>query len=124
MTSLNNSSPVALITAAGRGMGAACARELAQRGYRLGLLSTSDAATQLGEELGGFGLAGSVTESEDLEVLVNSALERWGRIDAVVCNTGHPPKGPLLDLSDDDWHLGLDLVMLNVPPPWHASWCR
>ena len=32
----------------------------------------------------------------------------------MVNNTGHPPKGPLLDLTDADWHAGLDLVLLNV----------
>lgn len=114
MSSQTKDSSVALVTAAGRGMGAACARELARRGYRMGLLSTSGAATELGRELGGFGLAGSVTETADLQALVEGALERWGRIDAVVCNTGHPPKGPLLELSDEDWHHGLDLVLLNV----------
>lgn len=106
--------PVALITAAGRGMGAACARELAARGYRVALMSISEAATELGAELGGFGLRGSVTKPADLETLVNATVERWGRIDAVINNTGHPPTGPILELSDDDWHAALDLVVLNV----------
>ncbi|MBP6786971.1 MAG: SDR family oxidoreductase, partial [Candidatus Promineofilum sp.] len=43
-----------------------------------------------------------------------STLAHYGRIDAVVNNTGHPPKGDLLDISDADWHLGLDLLVLNV----------
>jgi NAD(P)-dependent dehydrogenase (short-subunit alcohol dehydrogenase family) len=45
---------------------------------------------------------------------VTAAEERYGRIDAVVNNTGHPPKGDLLDIPDEDWHEGLDLVLLNV----------
>lgn len=106
--------PTALITAAGRGMGAACARELAARGYRVFLMSVSDNAKQLAAELGGVGLQGSVTETADLQALVQTALDAAGRIDAVVNNTGHPPKGELLDLSDDDWHYGLDLLLLNV----------
>lgn len=105
---------VAIITAAGRGMGAACARELAEGNYHVALLSTSDAAKKLAAELGGIGLQGSVTEPEDLAALVSAAMERWGRIDAVVNNTGHPAKGPLLDLSDEDWHQSLDLVVLNA----------
>ena len=32
----------------------------------------------------------------------------------MINNTGHPPKGPLLEISDEDWHLGLDLVTLGV----------
>jgi NAD(P)-dependent dehydrogenase (short-subunit alcohol dehydrogenase family) len=105
---------VAVVTAAGSGMGAACARELAQRGYRVALMSPSGKAGELAEELGGFGLAGSVTEGGDLESLVGEALERYGRIDGVVNSTGHPPSGDILDLTDDEWHEALDLVLLNV----------
>src|SRR3954466_11613284 len=54
---------VAVVTAAGSSMGAACARELAERGYRVALVSPSGKAEDLAGELGGFGLAGSVTES-------------------------------------------------------------
>ena len=106
--------PVAIVTAAGRGMGAACARELAGRGYRLALLSPSEAVTTLAEELGGLAHRGSVTVPDDLRALVDRTHERYGRIDAVVNNTGHPAKGPLLALTDEDWHDGLDLLVLNV----------
>ena len=105
---------VAVVTAAGSGMGAACARELAQRGYRVALMSPSGKAGELAEELGGFGLAGSVTQGGDLESLVGEALERYGRIDGVVNSTGHPPSGDILDLTDDEWHEALDLMLLNV----------
>jgi NAD(P)-dependent dehydrogenase (short-subunit alcohol dehydrogenase family) len=105
---------VAVVTAAGSGMGAACARELAQRGYRVALMSPSGKAEDLAEELGGFGLAGSVTEVGDLESLLGQALERYGRIDGVVNSTGHPPSGEILDLTDDEWHEALDLIVLNV----------
>ncbi|MDX1414979.1 MAG: SDR family oxidoreductase, partial [Candidatus Promineifilaceae bacterium] len=40
--------------------------------------------------------------------------EQYGRIDAVINNTGHPPKGPLLDIPDESWHLGLDMLLLHV----------
>ena len=105
---------VAIITAAGKGMGAAIAHELASHDYQLALMSPSGSAVKLAGELGGIGLAGSVTEVADLQRLVEMTLESFGRIDAVVNNTGHPPKGELLEISDDDWHAGLDLVMLNV----------
>ena len=105
---------VAVVTAAGSGMGAACARELVQRGYRVALMSSSGRARDLAEELGGVGLAGSVTDVGDLGSLVGEALDRYGRIDGVVNSTGHPPSGEILDLTDDEWHEALDLVLLNV----------
>ena len=108
------SEKAAIVTAAGKGVGAAIARELAAAGYRVSLLSNSGGAVELAEELGGMGMTGSVTEPADLATLVESTLERFGRIDAVVNNTGHPPKGELLEITDDEWHRGLDLLILNV----------
>lgn len=105
---------VAIITAAGRGMGAACARELAARGYAVALMSTSSRSMELATELGGLGLQGSVAEAEDLRQLVQTTMARYGRVDALVNNTGHPPKGELLQLDDDAWHDALDLLLLNV----------
>ena len=103
-----------MVTAAGSGMGAACARELARIGYRIALMSPSGKAGELAEELGGFGLAGSVMETGDLESLVGETLDRYGRIDGIINSTGHPPSGDILDLTDDEWHEALDLVLLNV----------
>lgn len=105
---------VAIITAASRGIGAACARELAARGYRLALLARSADVATLAAELHAVAVEGSVTEPADLERVVSSAMERYGRIDVVVNNTGHAAKGPLLELSDSDWHGGLDMLVLNV----------
>ncbi|WP_199542070.1 SDR family oxidoreductase [Paraburkholderia kururiensis] len=105
---------VAIVTAAGKGMGAAIARELAATGYRVALMSPSGSAVELARELGGFGMSGSVTEVADIDRLVRETLEKYGRIDAVVNNTGHPPKGDLLSIEDEQWHAGLDLIVLNV----------
>ncbi|UEP37523.1 SDR family oxidoreductase [Burkholderia ambifaria] len=105
---------VALVTAAGKGMGAAIARDLANNGYRVALMSPSGSAVELAQELDGFGIAGSVTDDADIERFVNETLAKYGRIDAVVNNTGHPPKGDLLAIEDDKWHEGLDLIVLNV----------
>lgn len=104
----------AIVTAAGQGMGAACARALAADGYQVALLSVSGGAVRLADELGGWGMQGSVTSSDDLQKLVEGTMERYGRIDVVINNTGHPPKGDLLDISDEDWHAGLDMLLMNV----------
>lgn len=109
-----SSQKTAIVTAAGQGMGAAIARELAADGYNLALLSNSGGAVALAEELGGWGMTGSVTNSDDLQKLVDGTMAKYGRIDAVVNNTGHPPKGKLLEIPNEDWHKGLDLVLLNV----------
>ena len=105
---------VAIVTAAGKGMGAEIARELAADGYTVSLMSISGAAVELAAELGGIGMSGSVVDPADLSALVHSTVEAFGHVDAVVNNTGHPAKGRLLEIPDEDWHAGLDLVLLNV----------
>jgi NAD(P)-dependent dehydrogenase (short-subunit alcohol dehydrogenase family) len=104
----------AIVTAAGRGMGEAIARRLADDGYRLSLMSSGGGAEAVAAELDAVALTGSVTDPGDLARLVEVTLANHGRIDAVVNNTGHPPKGSLLEISDSDWHAGLDLTFLNV----------
>lgn len=105
---------VAIITAASRGIGAACARSLAGAGWIVVLLARSREVIDLGQELGGIGIRGSVTEEDDLERLVSTARERYGRIDAVVNNTGDPLSADLLEVTHGDWHRHLDLLLLNV----------
>jgi NAD(P)-dependent dehydrogenase (short-subunit alcohol dehydrogenase family) len=105
---------VAIVTAAGHGIGAGIAVELKARGWQVALMSPSSAAETLAQSLGGLGLRGSVTDPDALARLVAATLERYGQIDAVVNNTGHPAKGPLLEISDVDWHAGLDLLFLNT----------
>ena len=105
---------VAVVTAGGRGMGRAIAQALAARDYSLVLMSPGGSAEALAGELGGIGVNGSVTQPGDLESLVRIAIDAHGRIDAVVNNTGFPPKGPLLDIPDEDWYAGMDMVLLNV----------
>lgn len=104
----------AVVTAASRGMGRAIAEELAARGYKLAIMATSEEVENLAERLGAIAIRGSVTEAADLERLVETAYAAHGRLDAVVNNTGHPPKGDLLEISDQDWYAGMDMVFLNV----------
>ena len=108
---------VALITAGGSGMGAAVARRLAADGYAVGILSSSGKGEALAGELGGFGVTGSNQSNDDLRRLVDGAMTRWGRIDALVNSAGHGPRAPVLELSDEQWHLGLDVYFLNVVRP-------
>nr|WP_319949316.1 SDR family oxidoreductase [uncultured Shimia sp.] len=108
---------VALITAGGSGLGADAARRLAADGFKVGILSSSGKGEALANELGGFGITGSNLVGDDLMSLVNGAQERWGRVDVLVNSAGHGPKGPVLDISDDAWHTGMDVYLLNVIRP-------
>lgn len=105
---------VALVTAAGSGMGAAIARKLAELGYKVAILSSSGRGEALATELGGVGVTGSNQNTNDLKRLVQTAMDSFGGIDAVVNSAGHGPKGQILEISDDDWHLAMDVYLLNV----------
>ena len=106
--------PVAIVTAASKGMGAACARLLARRGYRLALFARGSELSDLATELDALAVTGDLADPTALEQLVHQTQERYGRVDAVVNNTGHAAKGDLLTLTDEEWHRGLDLLLLNV----------
>jgi NAD(P)-dependent dehydrogenase (short-subunit alcohol dehydrogenase family) len=108
---------VALITAGGSGMGADAARRLAGDGYSVGILSSSGKGEALAGELGGVGVTGSNRCVADLQRLVDLAMGRWGRVDVLVNSAGHGPKGPVLEISDEDWHLGMEIYLLNVIRP-------
>ena len=108
---------VAVVTAGGSGIGAGAARKLAQDGFHVAILSSSGKGEALAHQLGGIGVTGSNQSADDLGRLVDLAMARWGRIDALVNSAGHGPRAPLLDLSDEGWHDGLEVYFLNVVRP-------
>jgi NAD(P)-dependent dehydrogenase (short-subunit alcohol dehydrogenase family) len=108
---------VAVVTAGGSGMGAAAARQLAHEGFKVAVLSSSGKGEALASELGGIGVTGSNQSSDDLKRLVDLTMERWARIDVLVNSAGHGPRAPVLDLTDEQWHTGLDVYLMNVIRP-------
>ena len=108
---------VAIVTAGGSGMGAGAARKLAADGFRVAILSSSGKGEALAEELGGLGVTGSNQSNDDLKRLVDQTVEKWGRIDVLVNSAGHGPRAPILDLSDEDWHRGMEVYFLCVVRP-------
>jgi NAD(P)-dependent dehydrogenase (short-subunit alcohol dehydrogenase family) len=108
---------VAVITAGGSGMGAAAARRLATDGFRVAILSSSGKGEALAGELGGVGVTGSNQSDADLKRLVDAAMERYGRIDALVNSAGHGPRAPILELTDAQWRTGMDVYFMNVVRP-------
>jgi len=120
--------PVAIVTGAGRGIGAAVARRLKTAGYNLALMSPSDNVIARGEELSALAVKGSITEPGDIERVVAETLRAYGRIDALVNNCGHAPgssggTGPSFSpetleeparISDADWQAGFEMMFLSV----------
>lgn len=105
---------VALVTAGGSGMGAAVARHLAETGWRVGILSSSGKGEALAESLGGVGITGSNQNAADIARAVNAVMARWGQIDGLVNSAGHGPRAPILEITDADWHKGMEVYFLNV----------
>ncbi len=108
---------VAIITAGGSGMGAGSARRLAEDGFHVAILSSSGKGEALANELGGVGVTGSNQSNDDLQRLVDLTMEKWGRVDVLVNSAGHGPRGPVVELSDEDWHTGMDVYFLSAVRP-------
>lgn len=108
---------VAIVTAGGSGMGAAAATRLAADGFKVAILSSSGKGEELAKKLGGVGVTGSNQSTEDLAKLVNLAVSTWGRIDVLVNSAGHGPRKPILEITDEDWHKGMDVYFMNVVRP-------
>jgi NAD(P)-dependent dehydrogenase (short-subunit alcohol dehydrogenase family) len=108
---------VAIVTAGGSGMGAESARRLAADGYRVAILSSSGKGEALAEELGGVGVTGSNQSNEDLQRLVDTTMETWGRIDVLVNSAGHGPRAQIVEITDEQWHMGMDIYLMNVVRP-------
>ncbi|MBE1204218.1 SDR family oxidoreductase [Aminobacter carboxidus] len=105
---------VAMIVGGGSGMGAAAAKKLAADGYSVAVMSSSGKGEALAKELGGLGFTGSNQSNDDLKRFVELTMEKWGRIDALVNGAGHGPRAPLLEITDEQWHTGIDVYFMNV----------
>jgi len=108
---------VAIVTAGGSGMGAACARKLAADGYKVAILSSSGKGEALAKELGGIGVTGSNQSNDDLKRLVDETMAKWGRVDALVNSAGHGPRDEILKITDEQWHTGMDVYLLSAIRP-------
>ena len=105
---------VAAIIAAGSGMGADAAKNLAKAGYKIAIMSSSGKAEKLAKKLGGIGFTGSNQDTNDLKKFFQIVKNRWDRVDVLVNSAGHGPKGEILKLTDEDWIKGMETYFLNV----------
>ena len=100
-------------------MGAATAKEMQKRGYKLSLMSPSDSCEQLAEELNGIALRGKAEVPENLKSIIDFTMEKYGRIDSVLVHVGGPPKGDLLEIEDEDWDKANQMII--KPVVWIAK---
>ena len=109
------SGKVALITGSTRGIGRSIAEEMARCGAKVVISSRkADACETVAAELKAEGFEAisvpcHVGRKEDLQRLVNTTLQTWGRIDVLVCNAAtNPVYGPTSELTDDAWDKIMD----------------
>ena len=95
-------------------MGADAAKKLVSDGFKISILSSSGKGEALANELGGIGITGSNQSNDNLKKIVDETINKWGRIDVLVNSAGHGPRGPILELTDEDWHKGMDTYFMNV----------
>jgi 3-oxoacyl-[acyl-carrier protein] reductase len=114
------SKPVALVTGAQRGIGAAIAKKLGSEGFALALVARSgDALKAFAGELAAQGIEAEafpadVSDAAQVEALVKAVGERFGRLDAVVNNAGITRDGLLLRMKEEDWDSVLDINLKSV----------
>lgn len=103
----------ALVTGGSQGIGAAVARRLAADGYRVAVNYhfARAQAESLAEELGGIAVQADVSDSAQVQKMVDTVLEKFCQLDILVCNAGVAWQGLLQDMRDEEWRkvLGTDL---------------
>ena len=110
---------VALVTGASRGIGAAIALELAQKGLKVtGTATSDDGAAQITQALAGFpGCAGKnldVNDAAAAEALIDSIVREQGGLHVLVNNAGITRDMLAMRLKDDDWDAVLDTNLKAV----------
>ena len=112
---------IAIVGGASRGLGYACAKALAGEGADLTICSRNQAAIEAAAErlrqMTGAQIEPLVCDqrsADDIERLVSRTIERFGRIDILVCNTGGPPAGLFSDHDDAAWQAAFEGLLLSV----------
>ena len=111
----------ALVTASSSGLGKAAATALAREGTDV-LINGRDedrleaAQTEIEAVATGAVIAepGDLTEPNDIERLVETAVDRFGGLDHLVTSAGGPPSGPFLEIEEADWYETYDLLVMSV----------
>ena len=109
---------IALVTGASRGIGAAIAQELAQRGYTvIGTATTDAGAARISETLaahGGRGVNLNVNDAAGVEALLDEIVKNDGGLHVLVNNAGIAKDTLAMRMKDDDWSAVLDTNLQAV----------
>ncbi len=112
---------VAIVGGASRGLGRACAERLAREGAHLVIVARGEdelacAATAIAAETGTEVMPVAIDQSrpEGIQTIVERAMERFGRIDILVNNTGGPPPGRFDDHDDAAWQAAFEGTLMSV----------
>ncbi|MBI1760300.1 MAG: SDR family oxidoreductase [Acidobacteria bacterium] len=110
---------VAMVAAASKGLGKACALALAAEGCHVSICARSaDELEKVRAEAAHYAEALAVTvdvaAAADLERWHQQTVERFGQVDILVTNTGGPPVSRFLQLSDAQWQAGVESTLMNV----------
>jgi 3-oxoacyl-[acyl-carrier protein] reductase len=115
------SGKAALVTASSSGLGKASARALARDGSNVVINGRdedrlAEAVEDLSAEGGGtvVGQQGDLTKKNDVEALVQRAVDEFGHLDHLVTSAGGPPSGPFMDMTDEDFYHAYDLLVMSV----------
>ena len=105
----------AIVCGASSGLGLASAESLAREGANVAMLARRRKALKLeAERIGGLAVRGDVRSLEDLARLVDTTVEAFGGVDIVVNNSGGPPPGGALDLTDERVEEAVELLLLST----------
>jgi 3-oxoacyl-[acyl-carrier protein] reductase len=112
---------VALVAAAGQGLGYGTARALANEGARVSICShladeIEAARARLVEETGADVMASvcDVRDPRAINVWVSNTVLKWGHIDALFINAGGPPAANFSELDDDQWRAAFELTLMSA----------
>ena len=130
---------VAVIGGGSKGLGRACADSLAQEGAKLAICSRNAeeleaAAAEIRAATGAEVLAvpGDLSRLEDIQRLIQSAVDHYGRLDIAVANSGGPPSGRAADTDEETWSRSIDMALSffirmgreATPPMRRQKWGR
>src|SRR5262245_10122510 len=110
---------VAMVAAASKGWGKACALALAKEGCRVSIVARNAANLEkTAEEVSAHGetlaITGDVALLADLEKWYRQTIDRFGQVDILVTNTGGPPVKRFMELTEEQWIAGIESTLLNV----------